>query len=228
MRILAIETVDRTGSVAALEGPTLLEERRLEAGRRSGQSLAPAIAALLSQVGWRAADVELLAVASGPGSFTGLRIGITTAKTFAYAAPCELVGVPTLLAIASRIAPDVQRVWVVLDAQRGELFAAEFARTAEGQLSEMTATHVVPAGEWLASLAPGAVGTGPGLERFAERLPEGVIAATPSLWGPTAAAVGKMGLALYWAGQRTTALDLVPRYFRRAAAEEKRNRDISA
>ena len=66
MRILAIETVDKTGSVAALEGATLLEQRRLEAPRRSAQSLAPAIAELLSQIGWRGADVQLVAVASGP------------------------------------------------------------------------------------------------------------------------------------------------------------------
>lgn len=222
MRILAIETVDRTGSVAVLEGTTLLEERRLEARRRSAQSLAPAIAELLSHVGWHAADVQLVAVASGPGSFTGLRIGITTAKTFAYATPCELVGVPTLRAIASRIGADVPRLWAVLDAQRGELFAAEFARSADGQLSEMTSTHLISVDEWLASLAPGAVVTGPGLERLVERLPAGVTAAAPSLWAATAAAVGTVGLALHAAGERTTAFDLVPQYFRRAAAEEKR------
>ena len=66
----------------------MLAEQPLDPTRRSAQTLAPAIATLLDAVEWRPADVELVAVATGPGSFTGLRIGVTTAKAFAYAAGC--------------------------------------------------------------------------------------------------------------------------------------------
>src|SRR5262245_33492571 len=88
MRILAIETVGSTGSVAALDERGVLAELALDSRRRSAQTLVPGMAALVESVGWRSRDVELVAVASGPGSFTGLRIGVTTAKTFAYAIGC--------------------------------------------------------------------------------------------------------------------------------------------
>ena len=101
MRVLAIETVGMTGSVAVLSGDEVLVERRLDTERRSAQTLAPAIQDLLAEVGWRPADLELVAVAQGPGSFTGLRIGITTAKGLAYVLGCRLLGVNTLRAIAN-------------------------------------------------------------------------------------------------------------------------------
>ena len=219
MRILAIETVERSGSVAALDDETLVAQRRLEARRGSARSLAPAIAALLSEAGWRPTDVALVAVAVGPGSFTGLRIGVTTAKAFAYAAGCEIVGVGTMPAIAAQADDNTPRLSVVVDAQRGELVAADFTRADDRSWIEATETRVLPADEWLASRTTVA---GPALAGLVDRLPAGVNAAARSSWGPTAEAVGKLGLALYRAGERSSPFDLVPRYARRAAAEERR------
>ncbi len=224
MRILAIETSDLRGSVALLNNGELLAERTLDAQRRSAQSLAPAIAGLLEEAGWQPQDVQLVAVATGPGSFTGLRIGVTTAKAFAYAAGCQIIGVHTLEAIAARAGANVTRLWAVLNAERGELFAAEFARAAEGTLQEVTPTAIVDNAAWLALLAPGSVVTGPGLERLQDRLPSGVIALEPALWSPTASVVGQLGWQSYEAGQRADVFALVPQYFRRTAAEEKRDR----
>src|SRR5205085_2589499 len=82
---------------------------------------------LLKQVGWRPGEVELVAVVTGPGSFTGLRIGVTTAKTFAYAVGCEVMGVNTLLAIASRAPAGTARLHVALDAGRDEAYVASFS-----------------------------------------------------------------------------------------------------
>ena len=99
MRTLAIETTERIGSVAAFQGAELVAEARLTSDQRSAQSLAPALAELLKQLGWQAAEVDLIALTSGPGSFTGLRIGVTMAKTLAYAVGAEVLGVNTLEAI---------------------------------------------------------------------------------------------------------------------------------
>jgi tRNA threonylcarbamoyladenosine biosynthesis protein TsaB len=224
MRILAIETAGMRGSVAVVERDQLRAERTLDAPRRSAQSLAPAIAELLEEAGWQPQDVQLVAVATGPGSFTGLRIGVTTAKAFAYAAGCEVIGVHTLEAIAARAAAGVSRLWAVLNAERGELFAAEFARAADGALREVTPTSVVNGESWLAALAPGSVVSGPGLERLLDRLPAGVTALEPALWSPTASVVGRLGWQRYESGQRADVFALVPQYFRRTAAEEKRDR----
>src|SRR5688572_20388398 len=90
------------GSVAALEGE-LVAEMELDSARRTAQTLVPALDVLLRQVAWKPQDVDLIAVTQGPGSFTGLRIGVTTAKTFAYACGAAIVGVNTLAAIARQV-----------------------------------------------------------------------------------------------------------------------------
>ena len=104
MRILALETSGSSGSVAALDEGRLIVERPLAAGSRSAQSLAPGIDSLLAEVGWLVGGVDLVAVTQGPGSFTGLRIGVTTAKALAYAGETQVIGVNTLEVIARQAA----------------------------------------------------------------------------------------------------------------------------
>lgn len=224
MRVLAIETVGMTGSVAALAGDQVLVERRLDTERRSAQTLAPAIQDLLAEVGWQPADLELVAVAQGPGSFTGLRIGITTAKGLAYVLGCQLLGVNTLRAIAERVPTDVPRFSVALDAQRGELFVAEFERQAGGELIGEASTRTITAAAWLEQLPAVAVVTGPALNKLLGRLPVNVSSVDPALWETTAAAVGQLAFRAFQQGARTDVFELAPRYFRRTAAEEQWDR----
>ena len=133
-RTLALETSGLSGSVAACDGGRLLAERELAQGSRSAQSLAPALRQLLAQVGWQARDVHRVAVTVGPGSFTGLRVGVTTAKAFAYAVGAEVIGINTLDVIAAQAPVEAARVAVALDAQRQELFAAVYGpATAQGR-----------------------------------------------------------------------------------------------
>lgn len=222
MRILALETSGLAGSVAALDGEGVAVERTLDATQRAARTLAPAIRNLLREVGWRPADVRLVAVAAGPGSFTGLRIGVTTAKTFAYAVGAEVLGVNTLEAIAFAAPAESSPLHVVMDAQRGELFAATFARDESGRLSFGTPTHIVAAETWLAALAPGEFVAGPALERLRDRLPDGVVALPNELCTPRAAAVAGLAREQHAAGKRDDVYQLTPNYFRQSAAEEKR------
>jgi tRNA threonylcarbamoyladenosine biosynthesis protein TsaB len=134
MRTLALETTERIGSVAAFEDGRLLAQRTLTSEQRSAQSLIPAIGQLLEEFAWKAAEIDLIAVTDGPGSFTGLRVGVTAAKMLAYAAEAEVVGVNTLEVIAAQADIDSQvehgaaSLWTVMDAQRQQLFAARFER----------------------------------------------------------------------------------------------------
>jgi tRNA threonylcarbamoyladenosine biosynthesis protein TsaB len=220
-RILAIETSETAGSVAALVDGQVVAERLLDPALRSAQTLAPGIDGLLRDIAWTPAQVELVAVATGPGSFTGLRVGVTTAKMFAYAVGCPAVGLNTLDAIAWRVPAEHPRAWTVIDAQREELFAARYERNAQGSLAPMDDVAIVAQQAWLDALAPGDVVTGPGLRAVAERLPEGVIALPVELWPAVASAVGQVGWRAFSAGQRDDPFALVPDYFRRTAAEEQ-------
>ena len=124
MRILAIETTDKTGTIAAADGSNLLAEMELDRSQRSAQSLVPGLHRLLESVGWQPGDVQLVAVTVGPGSFTGLRVGIATAKVLAYAVGAEILGIDTLETIAAAVPYEVDAVCTVLDAQRGEVSVA--------------------------------------------------------------------------------------------------------
>ena len=120
--------------------------------------------------------------------------------------------------------PPAEQFHVVLDALRGELFASKWQRDPGGSLREIAPAEIVAVDRWLASLAAGDVVTGPGLEQIVTRLPAGVVVVDRSRWHPTAAAVGQAGWSSYAAGHRANVFDLVPQYFRRAAAEEKQDK----
>ncbi len=231
MKILAFETTDRQGSLAALEGSDLLAEIPLAAGQRSAQSFAPALVQLWKTVGWKPSDVQLVAVASGPGSFTGLRVGVTAAKTLSYAVGCPLVAVDALEAIARQtaVAGDLDAgnwpvgLWAVIDAQRQQLFAARFEIAEQGALPTFQQpTQIMDISAWLDELRPGEIVSGPGLEKIQERLPAGIVLADRSVWRPRAATVGLLAHRDFLAGRRDDPFQLSPRYLRKSAAEEQR------
>ncbi len=228
MKMLAIETSGRHGSVAILDGRPdalrLVGETALAAGQRTAQALVPAIDDLLRAAGWLPASIGLVAVAVGPGSFTGLRIGVTTAKAFAYAVEAEVVAVDTLAVLGGQVPPRGGRLWAAIDAQRQELFVAEFEGDAAGGWRLVDRTSIVPQDAWLGRLAAGDLVTGPALGRLAGRLPAEVVAVPEDLWTPTAAAVGELAWQAYGDGRRDDLWKLVPIYYRPSAAEEKRSR----
>jgi tRNA threonylcarbamoyladenosine biosynthesis protein TsaB len=227
--ILALETSSQAGSAAVLnfqDGQSaacdnVLSQRVLASDFRSAQTLIPAIAEVLSQAGRVPKDVNLVAVTVGPGSFTGLRVGVTAAKTFAYATGCECLGVDTLEAIAEQAPGDgAGEIHAVLDAQRKELFLARFRRQAK-QLLRLDENRIVPAERWLTALAPGNVVTGNGVHGLIDRLPAGVVVVDETLREPQAATVGRLAWRHYQAGQRGDLWKLAPVYLRPSAAEEK-------
>lgn len=225
-RILAIETSGHSGSVALGLGDVLLAERELPGDRRTARMLAPAIHDLLAQAGWKPDAVTLVAVSIGPGSFTGLRLGVTTAKTFAYAIGAEILGLDTREVLAAPLPVDSARghsVYTVLDAQRGEYFVGRFvAETPGGPRILQTGNVVQSEAEFLASLAPGDVVVGPVLPKLSARLPDGVLAAPQETWQPLARGMLALALRDWKTDRRDDVFKLLPQYHRLSAAEEKR------
>ncbi len=221
MNLLALETSGVAGSVAALAGGNLLAKSSLAPDLGSAQSLAPAIRSLLDAIGWRPADVRLVAVTQGPGSFTGLRVGVTAAKAFAYSVGAEVLGVDTLEVIANQAPADVARVSAAVDAQRGDVVTAVFTRDAAGWLVADAPARLIPIDRWLATLPPGVPISGPVVGKLAGRLPAGVAALDPQFWHPQAPTVGRLAARDYATGRRDDLWSFVPRYSRRSAAEER-------
>jgi tRNA threonylcarbamoyladenosine biosynthesis protein TsaB len=142
--ILAIETATRAGSVAAARGGTLLALREGNASISHSTNLIEMIDAVLSEAGAQLSEVDVFAVAVGPGSFTGLRIGLATVKAFAEVNQRLVVGVSTLAAVANASALQ-GAVVSLLPAGRGEVFAQLFSVTGNGVMAKDEPAHLSPA-----------------------------------------------------------------------------------
>jgi tRNA threonylcarbamoyladenosine biosynthesis protein TsaB len=220
--ILAFDTSALAGSAALLDDERILAQMQLPADRRSAQTLAPAIDELLRQAGQTPAGLGLVATTIGPGSFTGLRVGVTTAKTLAYAIRCDVIGLDTLDVIAAQAPTTSQsELHAVMDAQRKELFLARY-RIESGQAIRLAENQIIAADTWLPSLAPGTIVTGPGLAKLSGQLPPGVVAVDAAHWEPQATTIGRLAFAEHRHGRRDDLWKLAPAYLRASAAEEKR------
>ncbi len=222
MFVLCLETADKAASVALFNNCTLVAEKQLPLSIRSAQSLAGGIQSILSENGLKPAQIGLVAVAQGPGSFTGLRVGIVTSKVFAWSVNAQIIGVSTLRAIAENVPEDVKELSAALDCQRGQVVYQNFIRSENGAFVPCSEEIVANTEDWLANAPDGFMLVGPILARPAvrEKLNRPVV--DSAFWNPTAAGIGKLAVRLYESGERGDIWQLLPRYSRPAAAEEKR------
>lgn len=232
MKLLALEISTRQGSLALAEfdadapfgAPVeIVSTVDLPADRKSARAVAPVLADLLAAANWQASDLDLIATTFGPGSFTGLRIAVTTAKTLAYAVGAKVVGVNTLEVIALQSSLCGERVWSVMNAQRDELFAMLIETNASdlNPSDGLPPVKVIAADDWLKEVRPGDIATGPGLSLVTGRVPDGVDVIEESHWRPTAEMVARLAAVKFAEGKATESFDLLPNYYRLSAAEEK-------
>lgn len=229
-RVLALETSQTAGSVALLENGILVAEKPLPPAERSAKTLAPEIDALLSENDWEPASLGLIVVVRGPGSFTGLRIGVTTAKMLALALDCPLISVLTNDVLAEQVrqaypaeALRGRIIKTAIDAHRQELFTVEHRVDEQGTLHRSREVQLQEAAAWLAALDEQSIVTGPVLKRLASKLPTSALAAPPHEWEPRAGVAGMLGWRDFCADRREDPAQLVPFYIRPSYAEEKRN-----
>jgi tRNA threonylcarbamoyladenosine biosynthesis protein TsaB len=224
MLILVIDTSTDGPAVGLADGSGRLRVATVTGGRRHGRDLVPAIRDLLAAEARAVSDLGLVGVGVGPGSFTGLRIGLTAAKVLAYASGAELVPFDSLEGMAQNAPDDANRVSAVGDAQRGDVHAAEFGRPAPGEpLTMILPSRILPLGEWAAGLEPGTLVLGPGLASPAilGSLPHGIRIADHGLHGPRAESLTALVLRLHAGGLRGDLWTLEPNYLRRSAAEDQ-------
>ncbi len=218
-RVLIIETSDRSGQVAVAEGPALLQIVKLTDARRNGRDLAPAVAELFAAQKWLPRDVNAVVVSRGPGSYTGLRVGLMSAKTFAYATGCRLLGIDTFLAIASQT-PDLPRVDVLADAQQDKVYFQPFERNLE-DWTPTAPLAIIAFADWLRQRDPAVAVTGPGLAKWEAHLIPDIVRLAVEVRQPQPASLLRLGLQRLGAGEKDDPLSLEPLYLRPSAAEQQ-------
>ncbi len=222
-RWLLLETSGRGGRVGLAVGASVTRAVSLDPARRHNRDLAPTVAGLLRAEGVTANDLTGVMVSVGPGSYTGLRVGVMSAKALAYATGCRLVAVPTFAAIAEQSPAEAEVVEVIADALQGQIYVQRFRRTSEIGWTSIEELHIEAAGPRLEKLTEGVWVSGPGVELFESSIATVVQRVELAQRLP--------GLdALYSAGRRLPALTtdevlrLEPLYLRGSSAEEKANR----
>jgi tRNA threonylcarbamoyladenosine biosynthesis protein TsaB len=215
---LALETSTLAGGVALVDGERVIGEYLLDVRVTHSERLMPAIDRLLTDAGWTVADLDGLAVAVGPGSFTGLRIGLSTAKGLAWARGIPLAAVPTLDAMAASLPFSGWPVCPVLDARKGEVYCSLYRWDGMAMSRQWDYLALAP-DELAARLGEPTVLLGDGAAGVVSRH---VRLAPPHRRLPSAAAVAVLGLARFRAGETVSAAELSPLYLRPSQAELKR------
>ena len=222
MLSLAIETSGRTATVALWQDDRPIAERALpDIGRRHAQSLVTEIDRLFRESGATLDSCQFVAVSIGPGSFTGLRVGVVCAKTLAYAIRSRLVAVDTFECIACNSPEDVREVLVISDAQRGGLFVGRYLRQTSETWHRDGDISIVDATDWVRARVSTDVVSGWGATKILPALADRCRVLDREFWTPAASTVVRIGRRLAEHHQFADCMTLEPFYLRQSAAEEK-------
>ena len=227
MLILAFETSAKAGSAALMQDGRLLGESYQNTGLTHSQTLLSMAENLLTSCGYTPQQVEAVAVAAGPGSFTGIRIGVAAAKGFAWGLELPCCGVSTLEAMAENFGAFDGYIVPVMDARRSQVYNAVF-KAEQGCLSRITQDRAISLedlGKELAELTGPIYLVGDGSNLTYKTLKD----ALPSLVLPAehrmhqrAAGVALVAEKMLQRGEACNAAELTPNYLRLSQAERER------
>jgi tRNA threonylcarbamoyladenosine biosynthesis protein TsaB len=219
MLVLALDTATDQGSLALAEDDRLLGEYSLASAGTYLQHLLPGLEALLKTVGRDPQDIGAIAVSQGPGNFTGLRIGLATAKGLALALGSPLVAVSTLEVLAAQFPFYPHPIGVIMDARRRELFFGLY-RCPEEAPQLLRGPERLAVADLPVRLAPPMLLTGPALNAYEgflkQSLPPEIPWAPPEMRHPRAATVARLGRTRLLQGLTTPPAQLTPTYLRPA------------
>ena len=208
VRILAIDLTSENGSLALVEDAKVLDEIVIQSKDGYGHVMFPPLDELLRAHEWTLDSIDCFAVAYGPGSFTGVRVGVAAAKGFAAATSKQIVCVSNLRAIASYGSAPVRAA--IIDAHREEIFGGVY----DAGLNPLAEELVTKPGPWLETIPPGAEFVSAEAEKFAAWAPR-VTLAPRALAG----AVGRIAAKDFKAGKAIEAAAADANYVRRSDAE---------
>ena len=211
---LAVETATRQLGVAVIDGERILSSYELLEDYPHAVELPGAVTRVLKAARTSLEQLDAIVIDIGPGSFTGLRIGLAFAKALAFPTKKPLVGVPSLDVLAANVPYATRAICPILDAKQKNLYAARYHIT-DGQLVKQTDYLLGPVEEILGQLTEPAVFLGDGCalyrDRILERCPNPEFAA-PELWLPRVTTLARLGAERFRAGHRDDPATLVPLY----------------
>lgn len=229
MNILALDTSGATASAAVAKDGYLIGEISLRHGKTHSQKVIPMIEALLDMLDMNKQDIHLLAVANGPGSFTGVRIGVVTIKAMAYALNVPVVEVSSLMSLAFTISEQSGVVCPIMDARNRQVYTGIYKINADSieVLYPDAGVSVEALAENLKKLDSDVHFVGDAVPIYRDFFAnQGFRAyfAPDELFTPRAAAVARLAWLLYGQGQVSDAFKAAPNYLRKSQAERLREK----
>lgn len=228
MRILALDTSTNVASVAVLEDDVIIGEYSCNKGKTHSQRLMPMVENLLEKVGLNAKDMDAFAASIGPGSFTGLRIGVTTIKAMAFAAEKPVISVNTLDALACNLSTSKAIICPIIDARNSQVFTALYKFT-NGKLEKLTdylGTHINELVDIIRSMQGEIILLGDACtlhkDFFAAQLGDRLSIAPPNTALAKASSVAMLARNAFIEGKLESCYDMVPFYLRKSQAERER------
>ncbi len=226
MKVLSVDTSSLVATCAVVDEEKVLGEYTLNQDMTHSERLIPMIKVVMDSLGLEPKDIDLFAAASGPGSFTGLRIGLATIKGLAHVADKPVLGISTLEALAFNI-PWGEVVIPIMDARRDRVFTGIYS-WGNGKLEDILKPTILEIDELLDFIDDNyedvmfnGDGTNVFKERIVNRLGEKALFAPISLNMARASSVGELALLKWKEGNRDNYFELVPDYLRESQAQRE-------
>lgn len=223
MRILAVDTSTSSGSIAFLDDRGMVAEWTLRSAQTHNRRLLKTVDRFLRDLEWPIGSIDLFSVTTGPGSFTGLRIGLTTVKTLAWSLNKPYAAIPSLDALAAPLACSPLPVCTLVDAHKGEVYAAVFTADERWNLHLEGSYVVIPPDRVPERIKGPTIFCGDGWllhqDIIREKLGESAIGASAPYHIIRASFVGELARVKYLSGQTEDPMTSIPLYVRPSEAE---------
>ena len=226
-KVLLLETSGSSGVVALGFGTTIVAHRVLEIAKRHVSDMAPAIAEMLKECGWEAKNLDAIATGIGPGSYTGLRIGLMSARTLAMMTGSRLLGISTFEILAQHcLEAGHAKVEIIADAQQDKIYAQRFENN-NSQLVSESELKIVSTAEWLANRDISFAIAGPGVTKVQPltQAKEGMVVEQSGNINKESFLA--LALKKLFSHHSDDPLSLQPLYLRRSSAEEQWDKRIA-
>jgi len=220
MKVVGIETSGFIGNIAVCDGNTVVGKKMYGKNLSHDKEIVSSLESIFNEIKWDPNDIDLIAVSIGPGSYTGLRIGVTCAKTLAYGLGKPVIGIPTLDVLAENVKDhNAKTICPVIDAKRKSVYACIYDRN-----NKRITDFLIISPDSLIDILPDSAlifgdGIAPYKQIFAQK--EFIILSDEKPGIADAANVARLGLERYERGMRCEINSLVPLYLRKSEAEER-------